>query len=152
LFWPAGMVTLPGTESSVLLLTKDTMAVLVVAALSFTVQVAERLLAKAAGVQARDVSCAGAAAMAVTVKVFETPLRVAVSKAAWLEVTAVTVALNVALVCPAPTLMLPGTVTLVLLLASVILTRLDRAALIVAVQEEVPGPFTLAGVQLRLLS
>jgi hypothetical protein len=91
--WPAGTVTLPGTDSNPLLLTKDTIAVLVAAALSFTVQVADRLLAIAEGVQASDVSCVcAAAAAAVTVKVFETLLRVAVSRAGWLEVTAPTVA------------------------------------------------------------
>ena len=52
--------------------------VVVAEALNVTVQVVEMLLAIAAGVQISEVSCAAAAAVAVTVKVFETALRVAV--------------------------------------------------------------------------
>jgi hypothetical protein len=103
-------------------------------------------------VQDSDVSCADAAAVAVTAKVFEMPLRVAVSMATWLDVTAATVAVNAALLCPAPILTLAGTVTLVLLLDSATLTALAGTALIVTVQAEVPGPLTLAVEQFRLLS
>jgi hypothetical protein len=143
-------VTLAGAESNPLLLTSDTIAALVVTVLSFTVQLVDRLLANAAGVQDSDVSCDATAA--VIAKVFEMLLRVAVSMAAWLEVTAATVAVNVALLCPAPTVMLAGTVTLVLLVASATLTALAGAALIVTVQAEIPGPFTLAVEQFKLLS
>jgi hypothetical protein len=69
-----------------------------------------------------------------------------------LETTAATLALKVALLSPAPILTLAGTVTLVLLLDSVTLTALERAALIVMVQAEVPGPVTLADEQLNPLS
>jgi hypothetical protein len=141
-----------GTDSSALLLAKDTVAALLAAELSVKVQVVDRLLANADGEQASEVSCAAAAAVAVTVKVFETPLRLAVSRAAWLEVTAETVALKVALLCPALTFTLAGTVTLVLLLASVTLTALAGAVPIVTVQSEAPGPGTLAEAQVRLLS
>ncbi len=152
LLWPTGTVTLPGTDSNPLLLNSDTTAALVVALLRLTVQLLDRLLANAAGVQVREVSCADAAAVSVTVNVVETPLRVAVSTAAWLEVTAATVALNVALLSPAPILTLAGTVTLPLLLDSVTLTALEGAALIVTVQVEVPGPVTFAGEQINPLS
>jgi len=153
LLWPVWTVTFAGTDSNpLLLLSSDTTAALVAAAFSFTVQVADRLLVNAAGVQDSDVSCADAAAAAVTAKVFEMPLRVAVSMATWLEVTAATLALNAALLCPAPTLTLAGTVTLVLLLDSVTLTALAGTALMVMVQAEVPGPVTLAVEQFRLLS
>ena len=121
-------------------------------AFNCTVQAVDRLLVKAAGVQVRDVSCVDAAAVAVTVKVFETPLRVAVSIATWLDVTEATVALNVALLSPALILTLLGTVTLVLLLESATLMALDGAALSVTVQAEVPGPLTLAAEQFRPLS
>ncbi len=47
-----------------------------------TVQVAGWLLANAEGAQDNDVSCAAAVAPAVIVKVWEAPLRVAVSRAA----------------------------------------------------------------------
>jgi hypothetical protein len=63
-----------------------------------------------------------------------------------------TVAVKVALVNPAPTLMLPGTVMLVLLLDSVTVDPPAGAAAVkVTVQLEVPGAFTVAGEQLRLL-
>jgi hypothetical protein len=69
-----------------------------------------------------------------------------------LEVIAATVAVKVALLSPLPILTLPGTVMLALLLASVTLVALDAAAVKVAVQVEVPGAFTLAGEQLKLLN
>ena len=66
--------------------------------------------------------------MALSVNVWEPPFRVAVSRAVWFELTVATVAVNVALLSPAPILTLAGTVTLVLLLASVTLAALDAAA------------------------
>jgi hypothetical protein len=69
-----------------------------------------------------------------------------------LEVIAATVAVNVALLSPLPILTLPGTVMLALLLASVTLVALEAAAVKAAVQVEVPGAFTLAGEQLKLLN
>ncbi len=67
-------------------------------------------------------------------------------------VTTATVAVKVALLSPVPILTLPGTVMLTLLLVSVTLAALEAAAVKVAVQVEVPGAFTLAGEQLKLLS
>ena len=84
-------------------------------------------------------------------KLCETPFRLAVNRALWLEVTAATVAVNVALLSPAAILTLPGTVTLALLLASVTLEAPEAAAVKLAVQVEVPGAFTVAGEQLKLL-
>jgi len=128
LLWSARMVTFAGTESNpLLLLSSDTTAAVVAGALNFTMQAVDRLLVNAAGVQDNDVSCTDAAAVAVTANFFETPPRVAVSMATWLEVTEATLALNAALLCPAPTLTLPGTVTLVLLLDNVTLTALAGA-------------------------
>ena len=69
-----------------------------------------------------------------------------------MEVIAATVAVKVALLSPLPMLTLPGTVILALLLASVTLVALEAAAVKVAVQVEVPGAFTLAGEQLKLLN
>ena len=60
-------------------------------------------------------------------------------------------AVNVALLSPAPILTLPGTVTLPLLLDSVTLAALTAAAVSVTVQSEVPGAFTVVGEQLKLL-
>jgi len=79
-------------------------------------------------------------------------LSVAVNRAVWSEVTAATVAVNAALLSPLPILTLPGRVTFALLLASVTLVALEAAAVSVAVQVEVPGAFTVAGEQLKLLN
>jgi len=70
-----------GTESTPLLLVRDTIAGLVVAWFKVTVQVLEALLPSVEGAQASDVSCAETVAVAVRVKVWETPFRVAVSTA-----------------------------------------------------------------------
>jgi len=68
-----------------------------------------------------------------------------------LDVTEATVAVNFALLSPAPILTLPGTVTLPLLLDRVTLVALEAAAVKAAVHAEVPGPVTVAGEQVRLL-
>ena len=81
LFWPDATVTLAGTESNVLLLASETKTALVAVVFNLTVQVAEALLVKAEGAQASDVSCAGAFPVALRVKVWELPLRLAVSRA-----------------------------------------------------------------------
>jgi hypothetical protein len=61
------------------LLVSETVAALVAALFNVTVQVLDALLPKAEGAQANEVSCAGA--LALSVKVWEAPLRVAVSSA-----------------------------------------------------------------------
>ena len=60
-------------------------------------------------------------------------------------------AVNVALVVPVLTMTLPGTVTLILLLDNVTPRGLEAVPVKVIVQSEVPGAFTIAGEQLRLL-
>ena len=67
-------------------------------------------------------------------------------------VTAATVAVNVALLSPLPILTLPGTVMFTLLLESVTLAAPEAAAVKVAVQIEVPGAFTVAGEQVKLVN
>jgi len=63
-----------------------------------------------------------------------------------------TVAVKPALVWPAVTATLPGTVILALLLDSVTMEPPEGAtAVSVTVQLEVPGAFTVAGEQLKLL-
>jgi hypothetical protein len=64
---------------------------------------------------------------------------------------AATVAVNVALLSPVAILTLPGTVILALVLDSVTLEVLEAAAVSVTVQVEVPGAFTVAGEQVKLL-
>ena len=85
-------------------------------------------------------------------KVWERPLSVAVNRALWSEVTVATVAVNVELLSPLPIVTLPGIVTLALLLVSVTLEALEAAAVSATVQVEVPGAFTVAGEQVKLLN
>jgi hypothetical protein len=151
LLCPDVTMALAGTDISPLLLTSDTVAALVAGLFKVMVQVADTWLAIVEGVQDRPVSCAGTVAVAVSVNVLDMPLRVAVSKAVWLETTEATLALNVMLLSPPPMLTLPGTLILALLLSNVTLTGLEVAAVSVTVQLEVPGELTVAGEQLRLV-
>lgn len=80
LLWPDETVTLAGTVSNPLLLTSETVAALLAALLRVTLHVLEELLPRLEGAQMTDVSCAGAAALSV--KLWEILLRVAVSNAA----------------------------------------------------------------------
>ena len=59
-------------------------------------------------------------------------------------------AVNDALLCPAPTATLAGTVTLPLLLDNVTVAPDGTAAVKFTVQLDVPGAFTLDGEQLKL--
>ena len=149
---PDVIAMLVGTESNPLPLTRDTITVLLAAEFKATVQVLGVLLAKVEGEQASELSWAGALPVAVSANVRETPLQAAVSTAVWLDTTAATVVLKVALLSPAPMLTLPGTVTLVLLLCSATVTALEVAAVSVTEQMAVPGELTVAGVQAMLLS
>jgi hypothetical protein len=152
LLWPGATVTLAGTESNPLLLASETKTALVAAVFNLTVQVAEALPVNAEGAQASEVSCAGAFPLVVSVKVWEPPFRLAVSRAVWLEVRAATVAVKAALLSPEPMLTLPGTVTLELLLDKVTFVELEATAVRVAVQVAFPGAFIVAGEQVKLLS
>ena len=67
-----------------------------------------------------------------------------------MELMLATVAVNPALVWPALTPTLAGTVMLALLLLSATVAPLGGAAVKVTVQFEVPGAFTVEGEQLRL--
>jgi hypothetical protein len=68
-----------------------------------------------------------------------------------LEVIVATVAVNVALLCPAPTLTVAGTVTFPLPLVTPTVAPDPPAAVSVMVQVELPGAFTAAGAQLNVL-
>ena len=61
-----------------------------------------------------------------------------------------TLAVNEALLCPAVTAMLAGTVILALLLESATVAPDGTAAVSVTVHVDVPGAFTVDGEQLKL--
>ena len=118
---------------------------------SVTVQVLEPLLPRVDGMHDKDVNCAGA--LIVRTKVCDVLFSVAVRVAFWFEFTAPTVAPKVVLLWPAGMLMLPGTLTLALSLERVMVAPPEGAAAVrVRVQVAVPGAFTVAGEQLKLLS
>jgi hypothetical protein len=151
LLWPAGTDTLAGTVTRALLLLSDTEVMAAAFWFSVTVQVLEALLPNVDGVHDKDVSCAGA--LIVRAKVLEPPFSEAVSVALWFEFTAPTVALKVVLLCPTVMVALPGTVTLALLLARAMVAPPEGAVAVkLTVQVAVPGAFTVAGEQLKLLS
>ena len=79
--WPNATVTFGGTVSNALLLASETVAALVAVVLNVTVHVLDALLPRVEGAQASDVSWAGAGAAALSTKLWETPFRVAVSRA-----------------------------------------------------------------------
>ena len=79
LLWFAGTVTLAGTGKVPVLLVTETDVALEAALLRDTVQVVEPLLVRDDGEHDTEVSCAGA--FAVSVKVCETPFRLAPSSA-----------------------------------------------------------------------
>lgn len=149
---PAGTVTLGGTESIAWLLLSETATALAVFEDRATVHMLEALLPRVVRAQASEEICRGVPALAVRVKVWETPSKAAVKRAVSLDATAATVAVNVALLKPAPMLTLAGTVTFALPLESVTLAELAVAPVRVAVQVAAPGLLTVAGEQLRLLS
>ena len=69
-----------------------------------------------------------------------------------MELTAVTLAVNVTLLSPEAIVTLPGTLTLELPLARVTAVALEAGTVSVTAQAEVAGPVTLAGEQLKLLN
>jgi len=80
LLWPAGTVTLVGTESKALLLVIDTTESVGATASKVSAHLPDLLLDSAEGEQCSDLGCP-LAAWAVSVKVMEPPFRVAVSNA-----------------------------------------------------------------------
>lgn len=145
---PVGIVTLGGTESVALLLDKPMLTFTLAALFKDTTQVVVELLPMEDGEQESEDSCAGA--LAVSVEACEAPLRVAVTSAVWSEPILATVAVNDALIWPAGTVTVPGTVIFELLLASETVDPPAGAALVsVTVQFDVPGALTVAGEQPR---
>jgi hypothetical protein len=95
----------------------------------------------------------GFAALNCKTNVMVAPAEVALRVAAWFELTAATVALNPALVAPAATVTLAGSVTDALLLASVTARPpVGAAAVSDTVQASVPAAVIVAFAQVKPLS
>ena len=121
----------------------------VAALVSDTVQVEVPLGSNTVGTQLRDIRAAGA--VNPRDNVADPPLRLAVRVALVALVTAVAVAVKLAVVAPPFTATVAGTVAEVLLLDRLTLKPPAGAAeLKVTVQALVPGVATDAGVQLKL--
>jgi hypothetical protein len=149
---PAETVTDAGTVSDALPLVNTTLVEVAAAALKFTVHAAVPGGVRLAGVHVRFESAGAAAALfKVSVKVLETPLRLAVSRAEPVALTAVdALAVNPALLAPAETVTNAGTLTDALPLVSATLVGVAAAALKFTVQVDVAGGVRLAGVHVRL--
>jgi hypothetical protein len=148
---PAGTETLAGTGNAVpLLLVRFTVKELEAALFRVTVQVAVCPDSTVAGEQARVLSVAGATAD--NVNVLDAPPVAAVSTELRSVAIDPTVAAKVWLVEPLGTVTEAGTWTPTLeLLRFTVTPAAGAAALSVTVQVEVPGAFTLDGVQLSEL-
>jgi hypothetical protein len=146
------MLKFPDTGNNpLLLLLRFTVAVPVGTPVSVTVQVVVWPVPSAPGAQLTEDSVAGATRFKL--KVCDIPFAVAVNVAVWFEPTDATEAVKPAMVPPAPTVTLAGTVAFALLLDNVTRSPPPGAAAVsVTVQAELPGAFTLAGVQLTLLT
>jgi hypothetical protein len=151
---PVLIMMLLGTVSTFRVVDSNTVILEVAALVSATVQVAFCFLWSVLGVQLSCDNWTGAVDDNMfRVKVFEMPAALAVSVAGWSLVTEVTLALNPAVVAPAATVRLAGTVAFVLLLESVTGNPPVGADLLSeTTQDEEPGPVTLAGEQLTLLN
>lgn len=117
------------------------------AALSVTVQETLPAPATLAGLHATPVSCGSGDKLIEAV--FCVLLTEAVSTAVWLELTALAWDVKVAVAEPAATVTLAGTVTLDVLLERATARLAAGAALNVTVQERLPEPVIIAGLQDR---
>jgi hypothetical protein len=107
------MLTLPATGNNPLLLLRFTVAVPVGTPLSVTVQVVVCPVPSAPGAQLTEDSCTDTR---LKLNVCDTPFAIAVNTAVWLELTDDTVAVKPAVVAPAATVTIVGTVAFGLLL------------------------------------
>jgi hypothetical protein len=94
---------------------------------------------------------AGVLAFSVRLKVFDTPPLVAVSVAVWPVLTAVAVAVKLALVAPEAIVTEAGTVTELELLVKATVVAVVAAEVSDTVQASVPDPVSVVLVQARLL-
>ena len=149
-FKPKLMLTLAGTTRTLLSLLKITDIFCGAALLRVTVQLDEVPDVRLVGRHESPLTCGGA--MTLRLNDFDTPPALAVILAVWSVEGEETVAAKLAVLCPAETVTLEGTLTLALLLESPTETLDAAAPVSVTVQDELPGAFTLVGEQARELS
>jgi hypothetical protein len=149
---PAETRTEFGTLTDVLPLVSATLVEVATAALKLTVQDAVAGGVRLEGEHVTLESAGAAVALfKVSVKVFELPPMLAVSRAEPVALTAVgALAVNPALLAPAETMTDAGTLSDALPLVSATLVEVVTAALKFTVQDDVAGGIRLAGVQVRL--
>jgi hypothetical protein len=145
------MITLPGTVTLALLLLSTIVAAELAVPVSETEQEAELFAPRLVGEHEMVLRSAGATRLTVLVK--EAPPPLAVITALWLTLTCAAVAVKLAVVCPAPTSTLFGTVKFALLLFSVTVNPAPEADwLIVTVQDRLPSVFNVELAQFKPVS
>jgi len=149
-FSPKLMLTLAGAKRAILSLLRITDKPGGAALLRVTVQLDDVPEVRLVGKHESPVTCGGA--ITTMLNDFDTPPAFAVTLAVWSVEGEETVAVKFALLCPAGTVTLEGTVTLVVLLESPTATLAAAVAASVTVQDELPGAFTLEGEQARELN
>jgi len=150
LLWPVGIVTLPGTATTAVLLLTAMDVALAVDLFNETVHVLDAPPATAVGAQATLVNWTGATKFSAND--CELPLTPAAMIAVWLLAIGPTVTGKLPMVDPEATVTLAGTGALELLLDRAIASPpLGAAVLSVAVQTEEPGAFTLDGLHVKVL-
>jgi hypothetical protein len=150
---PGAIVTDAGTDAAELLLTKNTVVPPAGAAfVSTTVHIVEPPEGINEALHENAESCGGGSTVKDTV--WDIPLKMAVTMAVCVAVTALAVALNAAVLEPAPTLTEAGTETLASLLVrlTVAMPPLGTGLLSVTVQAKVPSPVSDTGLQFNPLS
>jgi hypothetical protein len=151
LLCPNATLTVAGTLNSAgLALDNTTVSAAGAAVFNVTVQVLVALAVSVEGAHVRLVIRGG---VAVSVKIWLAPFRLAVSNAVCVLIIDPTAAVNVAAPCPASTLTVAGTVTLGLLLVRATATPFAPAgAARVMVQFVEPGVTTVVGEQVNPLN
>ncbi len=144
------MLTLAGTKRALLSLLKITVKLGGAALLIVTVQLDDVPEVRLVGRHESPVTCGGA--MTLRLNDFDSPPALAMRLAVWSVEGEETVAVKFALLCPAGTVTLEGTLTLVLLLDSPTATLAAAVPVSITVQDEPPGAFTLEGEQERELN
>ena len=142
---PKPTLTLAGTERALLSLLRVTVRFGGATLLRVIVQLDDVPEVRLVGRHDSPLTCGGA--MTLRLNSFDRPPALAVRLTVWSVEGEDTVAVKFALLCPAETVTLEGTLTLVLLLESPTATAAGAVPVSVTVQDELPGAFTLDGEQ-----